>query len=545
MLTLLLIGFVGGLITGISPCVLPVLPVIFLSGGVQSARAERGDEVSGMRPYLVIAGLVASFSLFTLVGSLLLGILNLPQDFLRWSGLVVLVVIGVGLLVPRVQHVLEKPFSWIPQRSVTTDGNAFVLGLALGAVYVPCAGPVLAAITVAAATGDIGPGTLLLTLAFAIGTAIPLLVFALAGRRVAERVRAFRTHQRGIRIAAGVVIIALAVGLVFNVPEILQRAIPDYTSALQRAAGGEDELREQLDNDRPRVDGCVDAARVLVDCGPAPEFDGIAAWLNTPDDAPLDLASLAGRVVLVDFWAYSCINCQRAAPHLTAWDDAYRDAGLTVVGVHSPEYAFERVEGNVVAGAERLGIEYPIALDNDFATWTAYDNAYWPTHYLIDARGGIRHIHYGEGGYANTEALIRELLEDADPKVRLPAPTEVPDLSPVSANQTPEIYFNANRVSNFRGNGRYVPGVVDFTFPSVLAQDTFALEGTFVIDDQARRRPTGVASSSSTSASTSTSMSPERERSSSPTVGAHVRSRSRACPTSTTSSTGMRPVAAV
>lgn len=492
MLTLALIGFVGGLITGISPCVLPVLPVIFLSGGVQSARLDgEAHEVSRWRPYLVIAGLVASFSVFTLVGSLLLSLLNLPQDLLRWAGLIALVVLGVGLLVPRVQHLLEKPFLWIPQRSVTTDGNAFVLGLALGAVYVPCAGPVLAAITVAAATGDIGPGTLLLTLAFAVGTAIPLLVFALAGRRVAERVRAFRTRQRGIRIAAGVVMIALAVGLVFNVPEILQRAIPDYTSALQRAAGGEEELRAQLDNDRPQVEGCVESARELVDCGAAPEFDGIATWLNTPDGAALDLASLRGSVVLIDFWAYSCINCQRAAPHLVAWDDAYRDAGLTVVGVHSPEYAFERVEGNVMAGADRLGIEYPIALDNDFATWTAYNNAYWPAHYLIDARGVIRHTHYGEGGYENTEKLIRELLENADPGVELPEPTEVTDTSPVSADQTPEIYFNENRVSNFRGNGKYLSGTSDYTFPSVIGRDTFALEGTFVVDDQGVTAPDG------------------------------------------------------
>ena len=469
MLGLAIIGFIGGLITGISPCVLPVLPVIFLSGGVQGARDRR-------RPFLVIAGLVLSFSVFTLLGSAILSALNLPGDVIRWLGLIVLVLLGVGLIVPRFQHLLERPFSWIPQREVTTERGGFVLGLALGAVYVPCAGPVLAAITVAGATGQLGPSTFVLTAAFAIGTAIPLLVFALAGQGVGARVKAFRKNERVVRVVAGVVMIALAAGLTFNLPDVLQRAIPDYTSALQEAAGGSDVLQ-----DSPREAGCVESTTELVDCGEAAELEGIASWLNSE---PLSIEGLRGKVVLIDFWAYSCINCQRATPHLTAWDDAYRDAGLTIIGVHSPEYAFEEVEANVKAGAERLGIEYPIALDNDFATWNAYNNAYWPAKYLIDADGELRHIHFGEGAYAGTEQLIRELLVQADPDVVLPPATEVPDMSPVSANQTPEIYFNTIRVNNYRGNGRYQEGVADYEFPSVLHQDSFALDGTWAADDQ-------------------------------------------------------------
>jgi cytochrome c biogenesis protein CcdA len=225
---LLLVGFVGGLITGISPCVLPVLPVIFFSGGARSARVGKAaSQVSKWRPYLVILGLVLSFSFFTLAGTFLLSLLHLPQDLIRWAGLVVLVVLGIGLIIPRVGDFLEKPFSRIPQHAVSPDRNGLLLGLALGAVYVPCAGPVLAAITVAGATGNIGPETVALTTAFAIGTAIPLLIFALAGRGVAERVKAFRIRQRAIRITAGAVMIALAVGLTFNLPDILQRLIPD------------------------------------------------------------------------------------------------------------------------------------------------------------------------------------------------------------------------------------------------------------------------------------------------------------------------------
>ncbi len=279
MITLVLIGLVGGLITGISPCVLPVLPVIFLTGGAQGARsapeppqagaqapalARRPERVpaavgapgagaaaperrsppapeperqrgTGSRPYKVVAGLALSFSGFTLLGTLVLSVLPLPKDIIRWAGLVVLVAVGIAMMFPRVQDLLERPFARIPQRRVGREHGGFVLGLALGAVYVPCAGPVLAAITVAGATGRIGAGTVALTIAFGVGTAIPLLGFALAGRRVAERVRAFRTRQRAVRVAAGVVLIGLAVALTFNVTDALQRAIPDYTASLNQA----------------------------------------------------------------------------------------------------------------------------------------------------------------------------------------------------------------------------------------------------------------------------------------------------------------------
>ncbi|MEO6504575.1 MAG: cytochrome c biogenesis CcdA family protein [Terrimesophilobacter sp.] len=250
-LTLAIIGILGGLITGISPCILPVLPVIFFSGGVEGARSDgtAGDgtvKVSRWRPYLVIAGLIVSFSVFTLIGSLLLALLNLPQDVLRYAGIVVLTLIGVGLIVPRFEAILEKPFSWIPRKDVGTAHGGFVLGLALGLVYVPCAGPVLAAITVAGSTGRIGVETVVLTTTFAIGAAIPLLIFALAGRRVAERVRSFRKHQRGIRVTGGVLMVALAIGLVFNLPQLLQRLVPDYTSALQNQFSSSDQVSKAL-----------------------------------------------------------------------------------------------------------------------------------------------------------------------------------------------------------------------------------------------------------------------------------------------------------
>ncbi|MCV7300292.1 redoxin domain-containing protein [Mycobacterium barrassiae] len=498
MFTLALIGFLGGLITGISPCILPVLPVIFFSG-TQSARADASPGgvaletkptlSDRLRPYRVIAGLVLSFSVVTLAGSALLSLLHLPQDAIRWVALIALVLIGVGLIFPKFEALLEKPFSKLPQKQFGSGSSGFGLGLALGVLYVPCAGPVLAAIVIAGATGTIGIPTIVLTLSFAVGAALPLLFFALAGRRVAERVAAFRSRQRQIRITAGVVTILLAVALAFNVPAALQRAIPDYTSTLQERVGGDEQIREKLNlaglvNDQNReLENCTNGAPELESCGTAPDIKNITAWLNTPNGAAVDLKSLRGKVVLIDFWAYSCINCQRAAPHIVDWYDTYRDLGFEVIGVHTPEYAFERVEGNVAAGARDLSITYPVALDNGYSTWTNYRNRYWPAKYLVDANGTVRHIKFGEGDYDTTERLIRQLLADANPGAQLPPPVDAEDTTP-QVETTPETYLSVGKVVNYGGTGRYDEGTSNFTFPQQLRQDSFALNGDWTLDYQ-------------------------------------------------------------
>ena len=526
--TLLLIGLLGGFITGISPCILPVLPVIFLSGGVQSARPEFSiDPVSslrektavgvpsavarrspasdlqasdlqasdlpespqliprssGLRPYLVILGLVISFSVFTLFGTLVIQALHLPDDLIRWIGLAVLVLLGIGLIVPRFERLLEKPFSFIPQRAVGTDRGGFALGVVLGAVYVPCAGPVLAAITVAGATGQIGLQTVALTLSFAIGTAIPLLFFALAGRRVGERVRSFRRHQRTIRTVSGVVMIALALALTFNLTDAIQRAIPDYTAG----------VNSFIEHTTPKslaagagVAGALancqaSASEKLQNCGAAPAFRDIQSWQNTPGDEPLTIKGLRGKVVLVDFWAYSCINCQREIAHVNAWYSAYHDLGFEVVGVHTPEYAFEHDPSNVAAGAKRLGIHYPIAIDNDYGTWNAYGNNSWPAAYLIDAKGDVRHAAIGEGNYTAEETLIRQLISQAHPGVTLPKATDVPDLSPTNPHQTPETYLGTERAEGYAGPTSYADGTRSFIMPKSVPQDRYGLAGTWTI----------------------------------------------------------------
>ena len=500
MTTLVLIGFLGGLITGISPCILPVLPVIFMAGGAASARPSLSFAVapgtgislggtsgaqedhhatrpvprapSKWRPYQVVAGLVLSFTAFTLLGSTLLTALHLPQDFIRWAGVVLLVLIGVGMIVPRFMHVLEKPFAVFSKAGRRTGTNGFGLGIVLGAAYVPCAGPVLAAVIVAGSTGRIGADTVALALSFAVGTAIPLLAFALAGRRLTERVSAFSRHQRRVRIAAGATVLALAAGIVTDLPAVLQRALPDYTSALQRSAD------PGLSRGEGQRSACVDGATTLADCGALPSLKP-TAWLNTDGGA----APQGSGATLVDFWAYSCINCQRSIPGIERLYEAYHPYGLQVIGVHSPEYAFEKETANVQSGGDKLGITYPIAVDSDLETWTDFDNHYWPAQYLADAHGQLRYTHFGEGGEATLESLIRRLL--ADQGNALPDPLFTDDgVEGVAIHRTPETYLGHERAASFAGTEAYSAGTRDYAAPASLGADRFALQGRWTIDAQ-------------------------------------------------------------
>lgn len=518
MITLMLIGLLGGLITAVSPCILPVLPVVFLAGG--SGRGEDGEaagrpvrapgdaEAGGgggttggggavataapeapgrpprnRRPYAVVAGLVVSFAFFTLLGVTIISALGLPQDILRYVGLGLLVLIGLGLIFPPVERLLEKPFARIPQRQVNKEGSAFVLGLGLGLLYVPCAGPVLAAITIAGARGEISSDIVVLTLSFAVGTAVPLLVFALAGRRVADRVAAFRRRARGLRIAAGSLMIVLALALALDVTAAIQRSLPDYTSGVQRKIEDSDAARQQLsglyDNSNKELSRCEDGADELRSCGPAPALEGIDSWFNTPGDRPVDLKSLRGKVTLIDFWTYSCINCQRAVPHIRDWERAYRDAGLRVIGVHSPEFAFEKKRSNVVAGAGKLGVDWPAALDNDLATWDNYRNRFWPAKYLIDAEGTVRYFKFGEGQYDRTENMIRELLRQADPTVVLPEPTDRA-MDDLAADRTPETYLSNLRIRGYVGTPLVDDQPAVYRFPKGdLPLGKLSLDGTW------------------------------------------------------------------
>src|SRR5579872_6901998 len=495
MVELVVVGIVAGFLAGVSPCILPVLPVVLVAGASTpiggslpaeagasaSARTAAGAGVARVglaRAVAVIGGLVLSFSIIVLAGSEILSLLHLPQDALRDAGIVLLAVVGLGYLIPPLGDLLERPFARVGARRPSGRAGGFVLGLAVGVVYVPCAGPVLAAIAVVGATHRVGLTAVILTAAFAVGTAVPLLAVAVAGGQLTSRIGAIRRRAPQIRRVGGAVLIAFAVLIASDALAGLQRDIPGYTTALQGSAKVRKQLNALTGTRHTSLSSCNSNATTLVNCGPAPNFTGITAWLNTPGGKPLSLGALRGKVILVDFWTYSCINCQRTLPHVEAWYREYAKDGFVVVGVHTPEFAFEHVVSNVRAQAAALGVRYPVAIDDNYATWNAYGNQYWPADYLIDARGDVRSVHFGEGGYATSEQLIRQLLQAARPSLSLPTPVDVPDTTP-TGELSPETYLGYDRLQYLDPPevARDTPAA--YQFPASLPLGALGLAGTW------------------------------------------------------------------
>ncbi len=464
MLLLLGIGFVAGIVTALSPCVLPVLPVV-LAGGA-----------TGRQPLAIVAGIVVSFTVFTLFAAWLLDLAGLPEDFLRDLAIALLLLMGLSLLSHRVADVLARPFQALSRRPSGDLGGGVLLGVSLGLVFVPCAGPVLAAMTVVAAQRNVGVDGVILTAAYALGAALPMLGVAFAGQRAATHLRA---HATNLRRSAGALVLVAAMAIAFGLDQDLQTRIPGYTRAVQdrieRSESAQREL-EELTGAREPSPAAAREDAALEDYGPAPEFRSISQWLNSE---PLTLEGLRGQVVLIDFWTYSCINCLRTLPHIKEWDARYRDRGLTIVGVHSPEFAFERVESNVRENTRDLGLEYPIALDNEFGTWRAWHNQYWPAKYLIDRKGNVRYFHFGEGEYAETENAIRELLGNNLPPASRP---REPDLDGLLI--TPETYLGYRRLARYGGE-KVIPNAERaYGLPMRLYASEFAFGGRWRVEDE-------------------------------------------------------------
>jgi cytochrome c biogenesis protein CcdA/thiol-disulfide isomerase/thioredoxin len=473
-------ALVAGAATALSPCVLPVLPVALAAGASGGRR----------RPLGVAVGLAATFALAAVLLTRALDTLGLPGDLPRGLAIVVLGAFGAALVVPRLGAWVEGRLSRLGRRSAARgDGDGFrsglVIGASLGLVYAPCAGPILAAVVAVGVA--VSPERLLFGFAYGAGAAIALLAVMTLGRSLTRRIGPYAGR---LQQAFGVLILGVALALAAGLDRDFQAAIADdLPAAVVNPAGGLEQTGA-VQRSLARVHGAPPRARaatrrdgrpLLKDAGPAPDFAGIARWLNTPPGRPPSLRGLRGRVVLVDFWTYTCINCLRTLPHLRAWDERYRPAGLSIVGVHTPEFAFERRESNVRDAVAANGLRYPVALDNDYETWNAWLNQYWPAKYLVDARGRVRYWHYGEGAYDETERAIRALLAEAG---RAPAGDAA---APVRADRaalgvsTPETYLGWLRAQGFDGQHMGF-GTHDFgTARRMPRPDRFAFRGRWTL----------------------------------------------------------------
>ncbi|MFT4173026.1 MAG: cytochrome c biogenesis protein DipZ [Rhodocyclaceae bacterium] len=406
MALLLLLAYAGGVLTILSPCILPVLPFVFARAGQPFVRSTL--------PMLL--GMAIMFALVATLAAVGGGWAVEVNQYGRVAAMLLLGVFGLALLLPALAERMARPVVALGVRLSQTSSQAgpaslfspLLLGFAIGLLWAPCAGPILGLILTGAALQGANAQTSLLLLAYAMGAATSLALALLLGGRV------FATLKRGlgagewIRRGLGVAVLAgvTAIAMGWDTGVLAQLSLARTTQVEQT-------LLNRLSNANPDAASApvsADGTPSLPVMGPMPALDGAVAWLNSP---PLTSASLRGKVVLVDFWTYSCINCLRTLPYVRAWADKYRDQGLVVIGVHAPEFAFEKNLDNVRRESEKLGITYPIAVDNNYVIWRAFDNHFWPVHYFIDAQGRLRHRHFGEGEYAQSEAVIQQLLAEA------------------------------------------------------------------------------------------------------------------------------------
>src|ERR1700733_5740929 len=502
MLVLLGFAVLAGAGTALSPCVLPVLPALLSAGGVGGRR----------RPLGIVLGLSITFTV-TIVGvAQVVDGVGLGSDPLRDVAIVVLLVFGVALLAPSVADRIEAPLSRLARFGPRTRGDGFwsgmLVGGALGFVYTPCASPILAAvISVSAASGK----TIVIALAYALGSALVLLALTLGGRRLFERIRRAGRGpalQRALGAIMIVTAIAIATNLDVNFDQFVAQHIPDVnlTASLECSETVTKHLHE-ISGHQPKFapangsSACggsgstvtaapanASQATLLADArglrklGPAPDFMQTQDWFNTPGMKPLSLSSLRGHVVLIDFWTYTCINCIRKLPYLKAWDASYRHDGLTIVGVETPEFAFEDDAANVSNAIKQFALRYPVVQGNEMGTWNAYGNEYWPADYLIDADGQVRCAAFAEGDYDKAETSIRALL--AESGSQLGGRSAPKDVVVPSRQATPETYLGSERAEGWLA--RPEDGGHDYGAPATghLALNEFAYSGTWKIAAQ-------------------------------------------------------------
>ena len=480
MLLLIVFAFIGGIVTILSPCILAVLPIV-LSGATGGKR----------RPLGVVVGFVSGFTFFTLFLTSIVSRLGIGADALRYFAIVVLAFFGLALVIPKIQLQIELLFSRLAARAPrqtnrTGFGGGLLVGLSLGLIWTPCVGPILASVISLALTGSVTGGAFLITLAYALGTALPMLAIMAGGRGLIQKVPWLTRNSARIQQAFGVLMILTAVAIVFNADKKIQtyvaERLPDYSSALTGLERN-DSVAAALDN----LTGSATENSANSGGRAAPEIIAGGQWFNT---APLTLESLRGQIVMIDFMTYSCINCIRTFPYLNTWYSTYHDKGFTIIGIHTPEFEFEKDPANVAAALKQYGIEFPVVQDNNYATWNAYGNRYWPRKYLIDYQGNIVYDHIGEGGYDETEEKIKELIAERDRALgttaeALPAANQADRVAGESIEAaSPETYFGSARNSLLMGGAAGESG--DFTFgePDRIETNHLYLVGRWHIEGE-------------------------------------------------------------
>ncbi len=462
-----LLAYLGGVLTIFSPCVLPVLPFVF-------ARSERSFRHSGLP---ILFGMAATFTLLASLAAAGGAWLVEVNQYGRYAAMLVLLVLGLALVFPSWSERMMRPFVALGERLQQradrqgSDKGSLLLGVAVGFLWAPCAGPILGLVLAGAALNGANFRSVMLLLTFAAGAASSLAVALLAsGRVIAWMKRSFGVEEwvrriLGVAVVAGVTVIALGWDT---------RFLAQFTTS--STAATEQKLIQSL--------GQQSGTAKFADNPMAPPLAGATHWLNSP---PLTNEMLRGKVVLVDFWTYSCINCLRTLPYLKAWDEKYRSQGLVIIGVHAPEFVFEKDLRNVERAVRELGVKYPVALDNQYDIWNAFQNEYWPAHYLIDAQGRIRHEHFGEGAYRETEQMIQTLLKEAHRGLVLNQDfVQVQGTGATAAaadtERSPETYLGYARQQNFASREAVqFDTAARYSAPRALKLNQWALSGTWQV----------------------------------------------------------------
>jgi cytochrome c biogenesis protein CcdA/thiol-disulfide isomerase/thioredoxin len=496
---LLVLAYLGGVLTIVSPCILPVLPFVF-------ARTGQPFIKSGLP---LLAGMAVTFALVASLAAVGGGWVVQVNQYGRWLALLFVALFGLTLLLPRVAERLTRPLVSAGSRLSEAAGQdnrprpgaSFLIGVATGLLWAPCAGPILGLILTGAALQGASIATTLLLLAYAAGAATSLAAALLLGGKVFALMKRSIGTGEWIRRGLGALMLAGVAAIALGLDTgVLARLSTASTGGLEQAlvgklsgksANANATMMAQIPAEEGAANGSMMAAGGAMKMaaktsgtlpveGQLPLLDGAVQWLNS---APLDAQALKGKVVLVDFWTYSCINCLRTLPYIKAWAEKYRDQGLVVIGVHAPEFAFERDEGNVTKAMKELGINYPVAIDNDYKIWRAFNNEYWPAHYFADAQGRIRYHHFGEGDYAESERVIQQLLREAGAKTvadglinaDAKGVQQAPDMNQVLS---PETYVGYQRAEHFVPDTSLVPDkVAAYTPPTRLALNDWSLGG--------------------------------------------------------------------